>query len=110
MLDFLALIDGCSVHTQHGNKVAQPVPDAHKGFDHIRIKLAASTFYYFTAGLVKALGLAVWAGLQHGRKTIRNSDDACAQGNMPAFKPLWVTVAVKTFVVGAYHIHNAAIP
>ena len=29
---------------------------------------------------------------------------------MPAFKPLWVTVAVKTFVVGAYHIHNAAIP
>ena len=59
MLGFLAYLDGCSVHSQHGNKVAQSVPDAHKGFDHIRIKLAASTFYYFTAGLVKAFGLAV---------------------------------------------------
>ena len=62
MLDFLVcFFDGCSVRTQHGNKVAQPVPDAHKGFDHIRVKLAASAFDDFTAGLVKALGLAVGA-------------------------------------------------
>ena len=61
MLDFLAHFDGCSLHTQHGNKVTQSVPDAHKGFDHIRVKLAASAFDDFSAGLVEALGLAVWA-------------------------------------------------